>query len=271
MFRWIFITASALVAFVLPVAGQENYSTINLVRDLPPGYDHAIEKKLEVRGLSLGMTRTDAADILVPLMPRARALASDAFNTVVGDGRGQVRQLRFLSTDRIEQKDGDSRELFLLQYGTPATGSRLSSILRSVSYSQKSQPLLDEVLSALTAKYGEPSFRSESFPYLYLTYVWLDGELQSGPAADLAAAKKCTSYISIEYHFARQRPAPSPGCTAVLTVSLTSGVTDRHLMSIQQVLQSPARHYLDATIADQWVVADMLREAAGTKVAPPAL
>lgn len=129
-------------------------------------------RDIDIVGLSRGMTPQQVTAKLKADMPDAE-IRSDML-TVGLNYKGAT--VKFQSyTGAITANGGDANGLISLYFGSPASGNQLIGLQRNVDYRDPFKaPTREDMVAALTAKYGKPSGQSQSEKLTTLTWLVKD-------------------------------------------------------------------------------------------------
>ncbi|WP_155524488.1 hypothetical protein [Oleisolibacter albus] len=129
-------------------------------------------RNVDIVGLSSGMTLQEVTAKLKADMPDA-SIRTNMLTVGLNYKGATVKFQQY--TGGLLVNGGDANGLISLFFGSPASGNQLTSLLRNVDYRDPFKaPTREDVVAALTAKYGKPSGQSQSEKLMTLTWLVKD-------------------------------------------------------------------------------------------------
>lgn len=192
----IFIAAAIMVP---KATAQGSLEPIPLVKDIPP------RDGTDVVGVRLGEKREDALAILRKGYPDAKIVEKN-YTYRLRDNRSNMVSIMFPNEASLSIETNRLRENVTLYFTSPATGSRVWGIERSVHYKE----LMDTATtrSAIIKKYGTPTLieRYDHQNRLEITYTYEKRPVKSFGEVDV-----------LKRHFAEPRPDQRNACLNAAT------------------------------------------------------
>jgi len=263
------LVALGMALATVGVEGQEKHSAFELGTVIERGAVHAFEDAFDIRGFRLGDSEGQVDKLINELIAeigpivRVRRVDQAAW---VYDARAAYEY-----TERLELQfsEGGVSDSISISFGTPASGASVDEITRSIVYLGNILPPLEATVRSIRTKYGTPSLTFESGQGVYFTYRWIDGALVK-PGDVGADGDNCTGNAGYSPFRYRASMTTTGGCTATLSVSVTSDGEGRVSMLIQ-TLTSFERRQRDFELSTAFIDAAIEKDHAASGVAPPKL
>ncbi|KQN74798.1 hypothetical protein [Devosia sp. Leaf64] len=138
---------------------------------LQPAQSSVPGRTIDIRGLVTGMSVEEARSAFADLGGDAPNENTSSF---VLSGKGQTVQSAPYTSVLYQ---GDETDQLSAKFSALSSGNQITLVAREADYRRapEAAPLFDDFVSALVAKYGEPSFRKDGREVTYLRWTYKDG------------------------------------------------------------------------------------------------
>lgn len=163
------ILATAAIALFASTAAAQDIMPDVLMQ---PAHSSAAGRTIDIRGLVTGMSVEEARSAFATLGGEE---ARENTSSFVLSGKGQmVKSTAYTSV----LYQGDETDQLSAEFSALSSGNQITLITREADYRRapEAAPLFDEFVSALVAKYGEPTFRKDGHEVTYLRWTYKDGQ-----------------------------------------------------------------------------------------------
>ena len=162
------LATAAIALFVSSTAAQEIMPDV--LRQ--PNISSVPDRVIDIRGLVTGMSLKEARSVFAALGNEAPNENTSSF--VLSDKEQMVKSVPY--TRVLYQ--GDETDRLSATFSALSSGNQITLIAREADYRRapESAPLFDEFVTALVAKYGEPTFRKDGREVTHLRWTYKNGQ-----------------------------------------------------------------------------------------------
>ena len=162
---------------ILATAAIALFASAALAQDImpdvimEPAHSSVPGRTIDIRGLVTGMSVQEARSVFTAL---GDAAPNENTSSFVLSGKGQmVKSAPYTRVLYI----GDESDRLSATFSALSSGNQITLVEREGDYRRapEAAPLFDEFVSALVAKYGEPSFRKDGREVTYLRWTYKNG------------------------------------------------------------------------------------------------
>lgn len=163
------ILAAVTIALLASATAAEDIMPNVLMQ---PAQSSVPGRTIDIRGLVTGMSLEEARLAFAGLKGEEPSENTSSF---VLSGKGQMVQ-SVPYTSALYQ--GDETDQLSAKFSALSSGNQVTLITREADYRRapEAAPLFDEFVSALVAKYGEPTFRRDGREVTYLRWTHKNGQ-----------------------------------------------------------------------------------------------
>lgn len=162
------ILAAVTIALLASATAAEDIVPDVLMQ---PAQSSVPGRTIDIRGLVTGMSLGEARSAFAGLLGEEPSENTSSF---VLSGKGQmVQSVPYTSV----LYSGDETDQLSAKFSALSSGNQITLITREADYRRapEAAPLFDEFVSALVAKYGEPTFRRDGREVTYLRWTYKNG------------------------------------------------------------------------------------------------
>ena len=194
----------------------------------------------------------------------------------VGDRRGNsVSFLHFPATSIYFRGNDSVTEQVSILFTTKVNEARVMEISRSVNYPDSAQASLSDLSSAISQKYGIPSYEHrkniQSLRNFTLHYVWFEGRRIKLTEEQIAREQyssppspaKCLNASVNAYSFANNRRDDAPGCSAYMSIEISLGKRDDLVKSMSVRLRDYRRGFENNVDTDKFLIGELEKKVKG--------